>query len=164
MILAPEKKADTMNVQELRDALLRRTADPNGNRLVLIPRLKELQENESRARKQSLGVVGEKGRVVKLELINNNLQGEGLCSTRGQGLHKLKMFPRAGSIPSELGLLGNLTHLYLHENQLTGACPCSTTSTRTEVVLSHRLHSLGAGAADDTEVPLLEQQQPAGWV
>ena len=85
----------------------------------------------------------ELGGLSKLECLDlsyNDLQGASkfgfYLGCVAPGLHKRIQLtithPPAGSIPSELGNLTKLTSLKLFNNQLTGACMCSTTITYTK--------------------------------
>jgi Leucine-rich repeat (LRR) protein len=72
------------------------------------------------------GITTDAGRVTKIELQNNNLEGAivpelgNLTSLTSLYLHNNKL---NGSIPYQLGNLLYLTRLYLSNNQLTGSIP-----------------------------------------
>ena len=66
------------------------------------------------------------GRVIRLELPDNNLNGE-IPPTLGE-LSEMEWLylwgnQLRGSVPSELGSLSNLTHLSLGDNSLSGEIP-----------------------------------------
>ena len=72
--------------------------------------------------------MSEVGRVARVELSDNNLQG-GLPEEVGNlsALEQLRLYGNAlgGTIPSSLGRLATLQGLLLHDNGLTGAIPSS---------------------------------------
>lgn len=72
------------------------------------------------------GVTCSEGRVIRLDQLNNNLDGSippELGNLDGLLYLQLTNNQLSGSIPSELGNLGNLVALYLSSNQLSGDIP-----------------------------------------